>query len=228
MYCGLTLLKEVSMSTGSRLLVACIVLGFLLALAIVGCATFGPKRAPLATVPDTLDAESRAEALEEMVKTYPEDAELFFTLGNIYYDQAIPDLSRQNYEKAISLDRKMEKARVNLAMVIAESGEPDSAKTILEDVIRRDPRNVKAIVDLGVIHYDTKDIDKAVKYYSRALALDPKNLEAHYNLGMAFAESGLLLEAIREFRAVTDVQPEGDLAQRARLALERAEGTFQR
>jgi len=216
------------MSTGSRLLVACIVLGFLLALAIVGCATLGPKRAPLATVPDTLDAESRTEALEQMAITYPEDAELFFTLGNVYYDQAVPDLAKQNYEKAIALDRKMDKARVNLAMVIAESGEPDSAKIILEDVIRRDPKNVKALIDLGVIHYGTKDVDTAVKYYSRALALDAKSAEAHYNLGMAFAESGLLLEAIREFRAAIDIEAEGDTAQRARLALERAESTLQK
>jgi tetratricopeptide (TPR) repeat protein len=216
------------MSTGSRLLVACIAVGFLLALAIVGCATFGPKRAPLAAVSDTLDAESRTEALEQMATTYPNDAELFFALGNVYYDQAIPDLALQNYEKAISLDRKMDKARVNLAMVMHDSGEPDSARTILEDVLKRDPKNVKALVDLGVIYYDTKDVDAAVKYYSKALAVDPKNPEAHYNLGMAFAESGLLLEAIREFRAVTDIQPEGDMAQRARLALERTEGTLQK
>ncbi|HVP57221.1 MAG TPA: tetratricopeptide repeat protein [bacterium] len=216
------------MSTGSRLLVASIVLGFVLALAIVGCATFGPKRAPLATVPDTLDAEAKAEAFEQMAKTYPEDAELFFTLGNVYYDQAIPDLAKQNYEKAISLDHKMDKARVNLAMVIAESGDPDSAKVILEDVVKRDPKNSKALVDLGMIYYDAKDVDTAVKYYSKALAINPRDPEAHYDLGMAFAESGLLLEAVKEFRAVLDIQKEGDTAQRAQLALERVEGTLKK
>ena len=217
------------MSIGSRLLVACVCLSFLAALAIAGCATFGPKRAPLATVADTLDAEARAEVLEGMTVGYPEDAELFFALGNTYYDQAIPDLARQNYEKAIELDPKMDKARVNMAMLVAESGEPngaDSAKVMLNDVIRRNPRDVKALINLGMIHYTAKDVDTAVKYYARALAVDPANLEGHYNLGMAFAESGLLLEAIREFRAVLDIVDEGDMAQRARLALERTESTL--
>jgi tetratricopeptide (TPR) repeat protein len=214
------------MSIGSRLLLACVGLSFLAALAIVGCATFGPKRAPLAAVPDTLDAEGRAEALEGMTAAYPEDAELYFALGNAYYDQAVPDLARQNYEKAIGLNPKMDKARVNMAMLIAESGEPDSAKVILQGVLTRDPRDVKALIDLGMINYNAKDVDTAVKYYTRALAIEPANLEGHYNLGMAFAESGLLLEAIREFRTVLDAADEGDMAQRARLALERTEATL--
>jgi tetratricopeptide (TPR) repeat protein len=111
-------------------------------------------------------------------------------------------------------------------MLVAESGESDSAKVILEDVIKRNPRDVRALVNLGMIYYNAKDADTAVKYYTRALAVDPQSLEGHYNLGMAFAESGLLLEAIREFRAVLAVQEEGDIAQRARLALERTEATL--
>jgi hypothetical protein len=49
------------------------------------------------------------------------------------------------------------------------------------------------------------------------------NAEAHYNLGLAFAESGLLLEAIREWRTVLDIAEEGETADRARMSLERAE-----
>jgi len=214
------------MAAGSRLLVASIIVSFFVALALVGCAAFGPKRAPLAAVPDTLDFDSRTVALEAMTTDYPEDAELFFALGNVYYDQVVPDQARQNFEKAIALDPKMEKARVNLAMLIAESGEADSAKTILEGVVARDPKNAKALVNLGVIFYEAKDVDTAVKYYSKALAVEPGNLEGHYNLGMAFAESGLVLEAIREFRTVLEASAEGDMAQRAQVALDRAEGVL--
>jgi cytochrome c-type biogenesis protein CcmH/NrfG len=214
------------MLTGSRLVAACLLLSLIVTLAIVGCAGFGPKRAPLASIPDSLDVESKAEALEGMVKQYPKDAEVLYTLGNTYYDQAIPDLARQNYEKAIALDPKMNKARVNLAMLIAESGEPDSAKVMLEDVAKRDPKDTKALVNLGMLYYNTKDFDTAVKYYVKAIAIEPKNAEAHYNLGVAFAESGLLLEAIREWRTVLELVNEGDTAQRARLALERAEGAI--
>jgi tetratricopeptide (TPR) repeat protein len=214
------------MSAGLRLAVILLALSLLAAIAIVGCAGIGAKHAPLSTVPDSLDAESKGEAYESMTAAYPKDAELYFTLGNSYYDQAIPDMAEQNFLKAIALDPNMTKARVNLAMLLAESGEADSAKTMLGEVLKREPKNSKALVDLGMIYYNAKDIDTAVKYYSKALAIDPRNAEAHYDLGLAFAETGVLLEAIREFRAVLDIESEGDTAQRARLALERAEGAI--
>ena len=41
--------------------------------------------------------------------------------------------------------------------------------------------------------------------------------------GLAFAESGLLVEAMREWREVLDLEPEGELAERTRVSLERVE-----
>ena len=216
--------KEVGMSVLLRLATACLLVALGAALVISGCAGFGPKRAPLSSLPDSLDPDSRTEALENMGKVYPQDAELFFALGNVYYDQAIPDQARLNYEKAIGLDPRMAKARVNLAMLIGESGEPDSARIMLEDIVAKDPKDSKAMTNLGMIYYNLKDVDSAVKHYSRAIAIDPKNAEAHYDLGVAFAETGLLLEAIREWRTVLDLVKEGDTAQRAQLALDRAQG----
>jgi cytochrome c-type biogenesis protein CcmH/NrfG len=209
-----------------RLIAVFILIALAAYIAISGCAVMGPKRAPLASLPDSLDVDTRADTLEAFALQFPEDAEVFFALGNAYYDQAVPDQARQNYEKAVSLDPKMTKARVNLATLIGESGEADSARLMLEEIIRDDPRDSRALTNLGMIYYNQKDTDSAVKYYTRAISLDPNNPEARYNLGVAFAEQGLLLEAIREWRVVLELTDEGDTAQRARLALERVEGSL--
>lgn len=214
------------MSDRLRIVAALILAAVAAYIALSGCAVTGPKRAPLAGLPDSLDADTRADTLEALARQYPQDAEVFFALGNAYYDQAVPEQARQNYEMAISLDPKMTKARVNLATLIGESGQADSARVMLEEIIRDDPKDSRALTNLGMLCYNQKDVDTAVKYYTKAISLDPANPEAHYNLGVAFAEQGLLLEAIREWRVVLELTDQGDTANRARLALERVEGSL--
>lgn len=214
------------MFRGYRFAAICTLAALALYAALSGCAATSAKRAPVASLPDSMDVDLKTAALEKMALEYPEDPEIFFTLGNTYYDQAVPDLARTNYEKAIALDPKMTKAHVNLAMLIAEVGEPDSARIILENVLKTNPGDPRALTDLGTIYYSLKDVDTAVKYYTAAIHSDPNNAEAHYNLGMAFAETGLVLEAIREWRLVLDLVSEGDVADRARLALERADAVL--
>lgn len=214
------------MPSGLRLAAVSILVAIAAYIAVSGCAVMGPKRAPIASLSDTLSVDARTDALLGLAEEYPKDPEVFFALGNAYYDQAIPDDARANYEKALSLDPKMVKARVNLAMLTAESGEPDSARMALDEIVRQYPTDSTALTDLGLIYFNQKDYDTAVKYYTRAIAADPRNAEAHYNLGVAFAQTGLLLEALREWRIVLELTSEGDTAQRAQLGIERVEASL--
>jgi tetratricopeptide (TPR) repeat protein len=192
-------------------------------IAVVGCGGPAIKRAPIDTLPEDTDSETKIEMLEEMKATYPDDANLYFELGNFYYDEAMPADSRINYEKAIELDPAMNKARVNLAMLLAETAEVDSAKALLEQAIAADPTDAKAYNNMGMIYYTDLDTGSAVKYFQKAIELEPGNVEAHYNLGLAFAESGLLLEAITEWNQVLEIDDTSETAQRARLSVERTE-----
>ena len=194
-----------------------------LAIALVmGC---GPKvkRAPIDTIDEDLDNELKVAQLEEMAVEHPEDENVYFALGNVFYDDAMPMEARLNYEKALELNPKFNKARINLAMLYAETADPDTALILLEEAVRVDPNDPKAYNNIGMIYYSKGNNDRAVKAYTRALEIDPVNAEAHYNLGLAFAETGLLVEAMREWREVLDLEPEGELAERTRVSLERVE-----
>ena len=193
-----------------------------LLLLAAGCGSRGVKRAPIDTIPEDVDDDTRLELLEAMALEYPNDANVYYELGNLYYDDVLPVDARNSYDKALSLDPAHNMARVNLAMLLAESDEPDSAKILLEQAIELDPDDAKAYSNLGMVYYTELDVARAVDYLTKAIELDPKSAEAHYNLGLAFAESGLLLEAIREWRLVLELVPESDTAQRARLSLDRA------
>jgi tetratricopeptide (TPR) repeat protein len=190
---------------------------------ITGCGAPAVQRAPVDSVTRDLDPDTRIDMLEQMALNYPDDANVYYELGNIFYDQIMPNEARLNYEKALKLDPELNPARVNLAMLLAESDETDSAKVLLREAVEVDPMDAKAYTNLGVVYYTEMDVDTAVKYFSKALEVDPDNLEAHYNLGLAFAESGLLVEAISEWRRVVELDETSETAERARLSLDRAE-----
>jgi tetratricopeptide (TPR) repeat protein len=190
---------------------------------LIGCGGPAVMRAPVNTIPDSLDVDAKIQMLQDMSVNYPDDADLYFELGNLYYDNVQPTESRINYEKALQLDPSMNKARVNLAMLLVETDEADSAEALLEEAIRLDPNDAKAYNNLGMVYYSQLDVNNAVKYFEKALKIDPANLEALYNLGLAFAETGLLLEAIREWRSILDITEEGETAERAKLSLDRVE-----
>jgi tetratricopeptide (TPR) repeat protein len=216
--------EEVGMIGKTSVAITC-----LMVLAIlVGCGVRGVRRAPIDSIPEDALVEVRIEQLEAMTEEYPDDALLYFELANIYYEEAMPSDARRNYEKVLSLDHEMNKARINLAMLLAETDEPDSAKALLEEALRIDGTDAKAYSNLGMIYYADKDVPTAVRYFTKAVELDPESPEAHFNMGLAFAESGLLLEAIREWRRVLEITEEGETAQRARLSLERVERELKR
>lgn len=187
-----------------------------------GCARKVP-RAPVDTIDKDLDPEIKIDQLEKMATEYPEDENVFFALANAYYDQAMPLEARTNYEKALELNPKFNKARINLAMLYAETANPDTALIMLEEAVRIDSEDSKAYNNMGMIYYSQGNNDRAVKAYTRAIEIDPGNAEAHYNLGLAFAETGLLLEAVREWRLVLELEQEGELPERTKVSLDRVE-----
>lgn len=193
----------------------------MLCLALIGCGTWGAKRAPVDNLPSDLSAEDRIQALEEMKQKYPNDPYLYLALGNLYYDEFISGDAQDNFQKALALDPKMNEARVSLAVLYFELGEIDSAKALLEEALRINPKDVNALTRMGIYYYGEKDVAKAVNYFTRAIQLDPKCVEARYNLGLAFAEAGLLSEAIVEWQKILEIAPDSKSADQAKIALDR-------
>jgi len=181
------------------------------------------ERAPIDSIPEETDNEVKISELEKMAIEYPDDENVYFALGNVYYEEAMPVEAQMSYEKALELNPKMNKARINMAMLLAETADPDTGLAILKQAIEMDDRDSKAYNNIGMIYYSKGDYNLSVKSYTKALEIDPDNVEARYNLGLAFAETGLLVEAVREWRKVLELDPEGEMGERTRVSLEKVE-----
>ena len=61
---------------------------------------------------------------------------------------------------------------------------------------------------------------QALESFTRALEANPRSQLAHYNLAILFADSGIYREAIAEWQAAVEIDPDSDLGTRSRDNIE--------
>jgi tetratricopeptide (TPR) repeat protein len=162
-------------------------------------------------------------ALEVYVERHPDDPKGHFQLGNWYYDQFNAEQALAEYKKALSLSPDDFKALVNACIVLENTQKGDDALAMYEDFIARHPKDAVALAYYGESQWSQGRKSQAVDTYRKALSIDPNCAEAHFNLGVAFAEMGILREAVREWEAVAKAGKPDDLVARAKENVKRAE-----
>ena len=71
-----------------------------------------------------------------------------------------------------------------------------------------DPRDTEALARLGRIHSSLGEVDQALGYLRRALAVEPQSWILHFETGLTLARARLNEEAVTEFRAALELNPE--------------------
>jgi protein O-GlcNAc transferase len=155
-------------------------------------------------------AESIAQ-LTEAVRLRPKSAEAWNALG-----EADPKAARGAFEKAIALDAGFVQARINLGLILVQSGELQAAAQHLDRAIAL----LGHTPDAAFPHYlrakvytEQNDVQKAAAELKEALALRPDFAEAWSDLGQA--KKTLLDDAgaLAAFQRAVDVGPDDAVAQ---------------
>ncbi len=113
--------------------------------------------------------------------------------GNLQYSQKIYELAKDAYEKALSIDPTIIKARENLAttyyrMANKSTDKQESnelfGKALVEwdKLTRLDTNNARAWAEKGKIQYFAKQYREAISTLRRAQSLDPNNVEIRWFL----------------------------------------------
>jgi tetratricopeptide (TPR) repeat protein len=128
-----------------------------------------------------------------------------------YYGVALqgsghPDDSANAYLHALSLDRDLLEARLNLGILHLEQGQPDAAKTELTAYTLRRPNDPIGWLKLGSAQLKLNEIVSAERSFSAVLALKTNEAEAYNGLGMARILRGKPGEAAKFFTAAVGAQ----------------------
>ena len=150
-----------------------------------------------------MDHKDYAEAIrsyKEYLAKKPDDAEAHFDLGNAYASLKQVADAKAEYEKAISLDPKLDAAYVNLGITIMDT-DPAAAIEPLQKAAALLPNEARPQFLLGWAYERSGKALLAIEHYRAAEQLDDKNSDIHFALGRVLLTSHQPADAETEFRA---------------------------
>ncbi len=162
------------------------------------------------------------DLLQAYIAAHPDDPEGHFSFGNWLYDEYRTTDAIASYEKALALNPDHFRALVNACLVLENAGRGDESLAMYEEFLGRHPNDPRALAHYGETQWALERQSQAVDTFRKALSIDPNCAEAHFHMGVAFAEMGILREAIREWEHVVKAGEPTELAARARENIAKA------
>jgi Flp pilus assembly protein TadD len=160
-------------------------------------------------------AEGRASeaktTFEELLKQYPEEADLHLFLGITLLRLREPQGAEAAVRKAITLDPNHAEARTLQGWIDSEiRGDLDAAIKEYAKVVELRPDLPEAYNNLGVAQKRRGDLASAAASFNQALKLKPDYSAAVSNRGWVFAEQEQWSDARRDFEKALTINPKDD------------------
>jgi cytochrome c-type biogenesis protein CcmH/NrfG len=118
-------------------------------------------------------AEKQAEPLLASLKQNPNDSEVLYKIGNIYYDTRQFSAAVKYYEQSLKLKPAAD-VRTDMATAYYFMGDADRAITEFDEVLKQNPTHANALFNEGMVKWEGKgDIRGAIVSWKKLLASNP-------------------------------------------------------
>lgn len=155
-------------------------------------------------------AEAKA-TFEELIKEYPQEADLHLFLGISLLRLREPQAAQAAVKKALSINPNHVEARTLLGWIDSEvRGDFEAAIKEYTRVVELRPDSPEAYNNLGVAQKRKGDLTSAADSFSNALKLKPDYSAAISNRGWVLAEQNRWSDARREFERALAINPGED------------------
>jgi tetratricopeptide (TPR) repeat protein len=113
--------------------------------------------------------ETEISRLQELLKDNPENVELHFKLGNLYFRKGDQRQAMQNYKMALQLNPKFVPALNNLALVTAANKEYYKALTIFSDILNYLPDDAETHYNIACMYSRLKRKEESIEWLRKAI-----------------------------------------------------------
>ena len=135
-------------------------------------------------------------------------------LGEVYAGRGKPDEALPHFEKAVEIQPKLTRNRLNLASSLIEVRQYGRAEALLEEIVGDSPRFPFAQYNLGLLYEEQGRLQEARSAYVAEVDTYPQHFKARFNLGRVLFQLGNREGAVEQMREVIEIapkQPEGYL-----------------
>jgi hypothetical protein len=147
------------------------------------------------------DIDKAIRALEEVVRTVPQEQAPRFDLGILYTRvRRYPDALRELYEVSERFPNDG-KAAVEVAKVLLRLGQPKLALTFVRRALALDSMNVVAMLTLAMIFKDLGSVAASRDIYEAALTIAPNDAALRMPYGMTLVLLGEWLRGWKELES---------------------------
>jgi Flp pilus assembly protein TadD len=153
--------------------------------------------------------------LRRLTERFPQEASLWYNLGNVQRDLCRLDDAANSYREALRIAPADFDAQLNLGAVLHAQSQFAAAESVYRECIRAQPDWVPVRLNLISVLIDDGRFDQAVQECRALIASAPRVAEAHRFLGAALSLQGRLADAVRAHRAAADLAPNDAVNQRS-------------
>ena len=152
--------------------------------------------------------DQAAEAFESAVQRSPNNANFQYDLGEAYLESKKLDQAEKAFKAATEADPKLFKAWWRLGCVYKYLEQPKHADDAFRKAIEANTRFAKPYVELGYLYLDYDFNKEAAQVFSQCVLAKDDDPECHNGYGMALKNLKQFDQAVKEFKAAIDLDPE--------------------
>jgi tetratricopeptide (TPR) repeat protein len=163
---------------------------------------------------------------EKIVALDPKSVEDHMVLGQLYTVKHLPEKAEAEFKTAQAIEPESEDVVLNLARLYADSGDVQHAVKTIE-AVPHDGRTPKMEFMLGALYDQLKQPKDAIAAYQRAEDLEPGDLQTMDALAAALLSGDQLDEALKQYKAIAEADPENSEALVHIAEIERRQGKYE-
>jgi protein O-GlcNAc transferase len=158
------------------------------------------------------DLEQAKYICMAILKERPDNAEVLYFLGVIYFQSGKTDVAIDYIMKSLQSGSINTDACHILGMAFQEKGLIDDAIAYYQKAIQLNPDYAEAYNNMGNAFKEKGLMDEAISSYKKAIQINPALAVVYRNIGMCLQEKGRLDEAIDYYQKAIQCEPASDAA----------------
>jgi tetratricopeptide (TPR) repeat protein len=140
----------------------------------------------------------------------------YYWRGQIYTDLNNDFMAKQEYEKAISKDKKLVEPRLALADLLLKTNDTQGAMDQCNEILKNDDRNTAAYAMRSKVYIKNFDYPSAINDLSKNILIAPDNPQFYLDRGYCYKQFNQHSYAINDFSKYISLNPNTPLAYSAR------------